>query len=52
MKFVFVEGILDYLHGTDRMFRSSTFYKRHIFSFKTEPIRSQFRDDETNGKLK
>jgi len=38
-------GILDYLHGTDRVFRSSTFFKRHIVSLTVEPVRSQFPDE-------
>ena len=41
-------GILDYLHGTDRVFRSSNLYKRHIVSFKKEPVRTQFPDETNN----
>ena len=44
-------GILDYLHGTDRMFRSSPVYKRHIVSLVTDPLRVQF-PDEKNGNSK
>ena len=39
-----VLGILDYLHGTDRLFRSSAAYDRHIVSFKLEPVRQLYPD--------
>lgn len=38
-------GILDYLHGTDRMFRSSPAFKRHFVSLSTQPLRKQFPDE-------
>jgi len=41
-----VLGILDYLHGTDDLFRSSVNYKRHITLLSTTPAREQFPDKE------
>lgn len=46
-----VLGILDYLHGTDKLFRSSAEYRRHIVSFKMDSLRDLF-PDETKQKLK
>jgi len=37
-------GILDYLHGTNRHFRSSPPFQRHIVSLKLQPLRQQFPD--------
>jgi len=39
-----VLGILDYLHGTDKMFRSSTAYDRHIMLLGSKPLRETFPD--------
>lgn len=39
-----VLGILDYLHGTDKLFRSSASYQRHLVSLKTDSLRDQFPD--------
>ena len=36
-----VLGILDYLHGTDRMFRSSSNYERHVVLTSFNPLRSR-----------
>ena len=37
-------GIMDYLHGTDRHFRSSQASKRHIVSLNFKPLRQTFQD--------
>jgi methylsterol monooxygenase len=37
-------GILDYLHGTDTLFRSSPEFKRHLVSRTLEPVRKLFPD--------
>ena len=37
-------GIMDYLHGTDRHFRSSQASKRHIVSLNLKPLRQTFQD--------
>jgi len=39
-----VLGILDYLHGTDKMFRASTAYERHILLLGSKPLRETFPD--------
>jgi len=41
-----VLGILDYLHGTDDLFRSSVNYKRHVTLLGTTPAREQFPEKE------
>jgi methylsterol monooxygenase len=41
-----VLGILDYLHGTDIMFRSSQAYQRHIILVGSTPLRETFPDPE------
>lgn len=40
-----VLGILDYLHGTDRLFRASPAYKRHFVNMSLEPVRSLIPDE-------
>ena len=40
-----VLGILDYVHGTDVLFRSNKAYQRHIMSLETTPLREIFPDD-------
>ena len=40
-------GILDYFHGTDKLFRSSSSYKRHFLSFSMVSVREQIPDDKT-----
>ena len=49
-KVICLLGILDYLHGTDRMFLSSPAFKCHTVTFTTKPLREQF-PDETIHKL-
>lgn len=44
-----VLGILDYLHGTDRLFRSSKAYERHFTYLTTTPIRELFPEDAVDG---
>jgi len=39
-----VLGILDYLHGTDKGFRASKEYERHIMLLGTTPLRETFPD--------
>ena len=39
-----VLGILDYLHGTDKGFRASKEYERHIMVLGTTPVRDTFPD--------
>ncbi len=39
-------GILDYLHGTDVLFRSNKAYKRHITLTGTKSARELFPDDK------
>jgi len=39
-----VLGILDYLHGTDKGFRASKEYERHIMLLDTTPLRETFPD--------
>ena len=47
-----VLGILDYLHGTNRIFRASPNCKRNITSLSLEPLRSQFPDEPNKeGKI-
>jgi len=41
-----VLGILDYLHGTDSMFKSSKAYQRHVMLVTTTPMRELIPDDE------
>ncbi len=43
-------GILDYLHGTDKLFRSSPAFKRHIVLLAIKPLRMQF-PDESKSKM-
>jgi methylsterol monooxygenase len=43
-------GILDYLHGTDTLFRSSPPFKRHIVSLAIKPLRIQFPDEPKSKK--
>jgi len=45
-----VMGILDYLHGTDVLFRSSQAYQRHIILVGTTPLRETFPDPEDEKK--
>lgn len=48
-----VLGILDYLHGTDVLFRSNKAYQRHIMSISSRPLREIFpEDDSISNKLK
>merc|ERR1712200_34331 len=47
-----VLGILDYLHGTDTMFRSSQAYQRHIILVGTTPLRESLPDPEDQFKNK
>ena len=42
-----VLGIMDYLHGTDRLFRAS---RRKASSLKPEPLDSQFPDKPKQNK--
>ena len=37
--------ILDYVHGTDVLFRSNKAYQRHIMSLETTPLREIFPDE-------
>jgi methylsterol monooxygenase len=39
-------GILDWLHGTDKLFRQLPNGKRHIFLRKLMPVREIFPDKE------
>merc|ERR1711944_174834 len=39
-----VLGILDYLHGTDTLFRSNKAYQRHIMLLSSTPVRQPFPD--------
>jgi len=45
-----VMGILDYLHGTDAMFKSSKAYQRHIMLMTTTPMRELIPDDDQRKK--
>ena len=40
-----VLGILDYLHGTDTLFRSNKAYQRHIMLLSSTPVRETFPDE-------
>ena len=40
-----VLGILDYLHGTDVLFRSNKAYQRHIMLLGSTPLRESIPDD-------
>lgn len=42
-----VLGILDHLHGTNILFRSSVQYKRHITVMGLTPVRELFPDEKT-----
>ena len=44
-----VLGILDYLHGTDTMFRSHKAFQRHVVLTSTKPARQIYPDDHQNG---
>lgn len=39
-------GILDYLHGTDTLFRSNINYQRHIMVLSTTPVRELFPENK------
>lgn len=39
-----VLGILDYLHGTDTLFRSNKAYQRHIMLLSSTPLRESIPD--------
>jgi len=41
-----VLGILDYLHGTDKLFRASKAYDRHIILLGTKPARELFPEGD------
>jgi len=41
-----VLGILDYLHGTDTLFRSNIAYQRHIMVLSTTPVRELMPEKE------
>lgn len=45
-----VLGILDYIHGTDTLFRSNKAYQRHIMSLSTAPLREIYPDENGNEK--
>ena len=47
-----VLGILDFLHGTDRQFRSSAPYRRHTMFWSLEPIRKRIPDGPSNNNIK
>ncbi|XP_074650551.1 fatty acid hydroxylase domain-containing protein 2-like [Tubulanus polymorphus] len=40
-----VLGVLDWLHGTDSLFRESKAYQRHYTLLNTEPLSKQYPDD-------
>ena len=40
-----VLGILDYLHGTDTLFRSNKAYQRHVMLLSSTPVRETFPDE-------
>lgn len=44
-----VLGILDYLHGTDRLFRSSGYKRRNIISWSLKPVSSLYPVQLTNN---
>lgn len=44
-----VLGVLDWLHGTDAIFRSSRAYDRHVFFFNTTPMKETFPDESAKG---
>lgn len=47
-----VIGVLDYLHGTDLLFKSNKAYQRHTMLMSTTPIRTLIPDDnEKNSPL-
>lgn len=45
-------GVLDRLHGTDRLFRASKAYERHIMLLGFVPLSQQFPDDSKKEKSK
>lgn len=45
-----VLGILDYIHGTDNLFRSNKAYQRHIMSLSPQSLREIYPEDETAKK--
>lgn len=47
-----VIGVLDYLHGTDKVFRSSVAYKRHFLFLSTDSLRDRFPDEPNKRKVK
>uniref|UniRef100_A0A1I8HYV7 Fatty acid hydroxylase domain-containing protein n=2 Tax=Macrostomum lignano TaxID=282301 RepID=A0A1I8HYV7_9PLAT len=44
-----VLGVLDSLHGTDRLFRASKAYQRHFLLLSLVPVRELHPDDEKAG---
>lgn len=44
-------GVLDRLHGTDKLFRRSKAYERHILVLGLNPVRQLIPDSPVKGKL-
>jgi hypothetical protein len=47
-----VLGILDWLHGTDSLFRKSKAYKRHRVLLNFVPAREAFPEDDEQAPAK
>lgn len=47
-----VLGIMDYVHGTDALFRSNQAYQRHIILVGSTPLRETFPDPQDVNKEK
>ncbi|CAB4026362.1 fatty acid hydroxylase domain-containing 2-like [Paramuricea clavata] len=44
-----VLGVLDWLHGTDAIFRQSRAYDRHVYFFNTTSMKEMYPDDPAKG---
>lgn len=44
-----VLGVLDWLHGTDIIFRNSRAYDRHVYLLNTTPLKEQYPDESPKG---
>lgn len=43
-------GVLDYLHGTDKLFRASKQYQRHFMTLSVTPIKEAIPDDSPKNR--
>jgi hypothetical protein len=44
-----VLGVLDWLHGTDVIFRQSRAYDRHVYFLNTTPLKELYPDEPAKG---